>query len=103
MYETKNENNTDIEKPEEGDKMALTNRDLQAIQGLLQPINERLDGIDSRLDGMDNRLDRVESEASSLKSGQLEIRKELREVNRKVSDTYDLALEAWGKSTENRR
>lgn len=47
MYGTKNENNTDIEKPEEGDKMALTNRDLQAIQGLLQPINERLNGIDN--------------------------------------------------------
>lgn len=103
MYGTKKENKTDIEKPREGNEMALTSSDLQAIQGLLQPINERLDGIDSRLDGMDNRLDRVESEASSLKSGQLEIRKELREVNRKVSDTYDLALEAWGKSTENRR
>ena len=90
--------------------MALTRNDLQAIQGLLQPINERLDGIDNRLDGMDsrfdrieNRLDKVESEISSLKSGQLEIRKELREVNRKTSDTYDLALEAWGKSTENRK
>lgn len=96
MNGTRKENKTDIEKTREGNEMALTSSDLQAIQGLLQPINERLDGID-------NRLDRVESEASSLKSGQLEIRKELREVNRKVSDTYDLALEAWGKSTENRR
>ena len=96
----------------EGIEMALTRSDLQAIQGLLQPINERLDGIDSRLDGMDerfdrmdnrldgieNRLDKVESEVSSLKSGQLEIRKELKEVDRKVSGTYDLALEAWGKA-----
>lgn len=90
--------------------MTLTNSDLQAIQGLLQPISERLDGIDGRLDGMDsrfdrieNRLDKVESEVSSLKSGQLEIRKELKEMDRKISGTYDLALEAWGKSTENRR
>ena len=96
MYETKKENKTDVKKSEEGDKMALTRNDLQAIRGLLQPINERLDGID-------NRLDKVESEVSSLKSSQLEIRKELREVNRKTSDTYDLALEAWGKSMENRR
>lgn len=111
--------------------MALTNSDLRAIQGLLQPINVRLDGMDSRLDGIDsrldgidnrldgidnrlggvesrldkveNRLDKVESEASSLKSGQLEIRKELKEMDRKVTGTYDLALEAWGKSTENRK
>lgn len=110
MYETKKENKTDRRIPEEGDKMTLTNSDLQAIQGLLQPISERLDGIDGRLDGMDsrfdrieNRLDKVESEVSSLKSGQLEIRKELKEMDRKISGTYDLALEAWGKSTENRR
>lgn len=131
MYGKKKENKTDIEKTEEGAEMALTSNDLQAIQELLLPIHIRLDGIDNRLDGIDdrlnrmderldgmddrldgmdnrfdrieNRLDRVESEVSSLKSGQLEIRKELKEVDRKVSDTYDLALEAWGKSTENRR
>ena len=96
MYGKKKENKTDIEKTEEGDKMALTRNDLQAIQGLLQPINERLDGID-------NRLDKVESEVSALKGGQLEIRKDLKRMDRKISDTYDLALEAWGKSTENRK
>lgn len=76
--------------------MVLTKKDLQAIEGLLQPINVRLDR-------MDTRLEKVESEVSSLKGGQLEIRKELKKVDRIVSDTYDLALEAWGKSTENRR
>lgn len=30
--------------------MALTRNDLQAIQGLLQPINEQLDRMDSRFD-----------------------------------------------------
>ena len=103
MYGKKKENKTDIEKTEEGAEMALTSNDLQAIQGLLLPIHIRLDGMDNRFDRIENRLDRVESEVSSLKSGQLEIRKELKEVDRKVSDTYDLALEAWGKSTENRR
>lgn len=102
MYGTTKENKTDTEKPEEGKKMALTSSDLQAIQGLLQPINERLDGVDSRLDGIDSRLDRVESEVSALKSGQLEMRKELKEVNRKVSVTYELALDAWGTNMENR-
>lgn len=63
----------------------------------LQPINNRLDRVDERLDRIDDRLDKVESEVSSLKAGQLSIRKELNEVHHKVSDTYDLALEAWGK------
>ena len=93
--------------------MALTNADLQAIAGLmdqkLQPINGRLDKMDGRLDKMDGRLDKMdgrldklESEVLSLKTGQASLKKELGEVNHKVSDTYELALEAWGKSTENR-
>ena len=72
----------------ERDKMALTNEDLQAIAELLQPIN--------------NRLEKLESEVASLGAGQLAIRKELKEVHHTVADTYDLALDAWGKSTENR-
>ena len=61
----------------------------------LQPINNRLDNMDSRLDSMENRLDKIESDVSVLK-------KEMRVVKDKVSDTYELALEAWGQSTENR-
>ena len=68
--------------------MALTNDDLQAIAGLLLPIN--------------NRLDKIESEISALKVGQKELAKEVRKVKDKVNATYDLALETWGQSTENR-
>ena len=63
--------------------MALTENDLHAIQVLLQPIN-------IRLDKMDNRLDKMDSEVSSLKAGQLEIRKYLKNVDKKVSATYDV-------------
>lgn len=100
--------------------MTLTNEDLQALSGLmdqkLQPINNRLDNMDTRLDSMDtrldnmdtrldkmdSRLDKLELEVGSLKVGQISLKKELREVNHKVSDTYELALDAWGTSTENR-
>ena len=82
--------------------MALTDKDIQAIQTLLLPINNRLDGIDNRLDRVDIRLDKLDSEVSSVRAGQLEIRKDIKNLDRKVSDTYNLALEAWGTSTENR-
>ena len=96
--------------------MILSKDDLQAIQILLQPINGRLDKVDKRLDGIDerldgvegrldkleNRVDKLDSEVSALKSGQLEIRKDLKALDRKISDTYELALDAWGQSTENR-
>ena len=108
--------------------MALTNADLQAIASLisqnleplngrldkiedrLEKVNSRLDKVDSRLDKIDSRLDKVDieldklnSQVSALKSGQIELRKELKEINIKVSNTYDLALDAWGTSTENRK
>ena len=89
--------------------MALTNDDLQAIATLLQPINNRLDKMDcrfdkmdNRLDKMDSRLDKIESEVSALKIGQTKLEKQIKEVNHKVSETYTLALEAWGTGTENR-
>ena len=100
--------------------MALTNHDLMAISQLMdqkiQPIHHRLDCIDgrldqvdnrldcmdSRLDQVDNRLDRLESNVSALKAGQIDLRQCLKEVNLKVSDTYRLALDAWGTSVENR-
>lgn len=85
-----------------GENMALTNDDLQAIATLLQPINNRLDKMDNRLDKMDCRLDKIESEVSALKIGQTKLEQQIKEVNRKVSETYELALEAWGTGTENR-
>lgn len=72
--------------------MALTNDDLQAIASLM----------DTKLQPINNRLEKLESEMSAMRVGQLELKKEIREVKHKVSDTYELALDAWGKSTENR-
>ena len=73
-------------------KVTLTNEDLQAIATLM----------DSKLQPINNRLDKIESEVSTLKAGQRELKKEIRELKDKVNDTYDLALDAWGQSTENR-
>ena len=72
--------------------MALTNDDLQAIASLM----------DTKLQPINNRLDKLESEMSAVRVGQMELKKEIREVKHKVNDTYELALDAWGTSTENR-
>ena len=86
--------------------MALTNHDLMAISQLMdqkiQPLHHRLDLMDNRLDNMDSRLDKLESNVSALKAGQIDLRKSLNGVDRKVSETYKLALDAWGTSAENR-
>lgn len=79
--------------------MALTNDDLQAIANLM---DTKLQPINNRLGDMEGRLDKIESEVSSVKANQLELRKEVRKIKQKVDDTYELALDAWGTSTENR-
>ena len=89
---------------------------LDGIDARLDGIDARLDGIDVRLDGIDVRLDRmekrqdemelrlekVESDTSALRHGQIEMHKELKNLSARVESTYMLALDAWGKSTENR-
>lgn len=72
--------------------MSLTNEDLLALSKMM---DQKLQPINDRLDDMDKRLDKIESEVLVLK-------KETRVIKDKVSDTYNLALEAWGQSTENR-
>ena len=86
--------------------MSLTNEDLLALSNMmdqkLQPINNRLDGVEHRLDRIEHRLDNVEHRLSKIESDGAVLKNELRVVKDKVSATYNLALEAWGQSTENR-
>ena len=77
--------------------------DMKTVNNRLDKMDSRLDGVDSRLDKMENRLDKLESEMSALKFGQADIRKDIKKVDKRVSDTYELALDAWGKITENRK
>lgn len=73
-----------------------SNELLQAISEMMdKKLDDKLKPINDRLDKMDNRLDKMESNISALKVSQ-------RAIKDKVTDTYNLALEAWGQSTENR-
>ena len=70
---------------------------------LLQALSDMMDKkLDEKLQPINNRLDKLESEMSAMRAGQMELKKEIREVKHKVNDTYELALDAWGQSTENR-
>lgn len=79
---------------------------LQAMSNMmddkLKPVHDSLDKMNSRLDKVESRLDKLESQTQALQTGQTEIRKELKKVSDRVEDTYNLALESWEKSTENR-
>lgn len=47
-------------------------------------------------------INNLTSQVSVLSSNQIDIRNDIKELDDKVSKTYQLALDAWGTSTENR-
>ena len=64
--------------------------------------NEKLDLILAEIQNMKKDLQKVRQKVSRLEVGQSEVRRELFKIDRKISDTYNLALDALGMSTENR-
>ena len=71
--------------------------------------SEKLDLLLTKVQGMENEMQGMKDEMQGMKKkidkislGQLEIKKEIIMLNRKISDTYDVALDALGTSTENR-
>lgn len=77
--------------------------ELQPVKDDIQSIKDDIQSMKSDIQNMDGRLEKVESQISALRSGQIETRKEIKEVSIKVSETYALALDSWGQSTENRQ
>lgn len=59
--------------------------------------------MDNRLNQMNNRLEKAESQVSALRAGQIDITKEIEEVDIKAALNCRLALDARGTSVENRK
>ena len=57
--------------------------------------SEKLDLLLTKVQGMEKKIDILSSE-------QTEILKEVIMLNRKISDTYEVALDALGTSSQNR-
>lgn len=62
----------------------------------------KVQGIEIETQGMRSEIQGIKEKMNKLSLGQSEIRKEIIMLNRKISDTYNVALDALGTSTENR-
>ncbi len=97
--------------------MTWTNEDLKALSDLLDekldkrldPMGKKLDKIESRLEKVENkvttiesRLDRLETDVAAVKKGLTEVLGAQIKMDRRISDIYNLALDAWGQGVENR-
>lgn len=75
---------------------------LDKIESRLDTIENRLDTVESRLDKVESRLDRLETDVAAVKKGLTEVRGAQIKMDRRISDIYNLALDAWGQGVENR-
>ena len=64
--------------------------------------SEKLDLLISEMQSMKGEMQGMKEKIDKLALGQLEIKKEMYMLNRKISDTYNVALDALGTSAENR-
>lgn len=57
-----------------------------------------------RADNQDIKKDirEIRQKTNRLELGQAELKREIYRIDRKISDTYNLALDAWGQGVENR-
>ena len=84
------------------ERLVSVERRLDSFDERLVSVEGRLAPVEKELVSINNRLDRIESDTSALQAGQRDIRKDMREIHAKINETYDIALEAFGTSIENR-
>lgn len=83
-------------------RVANLEQKVENLDHRMESVEQRMDSVEQRMDSVESRLDKLASDTASLKAGQLSLRKDIKILDQKVQSTYELALEAWGKSTENR-
>ncbi len=79
----------------DSEKLDLILSEIQGVKSDMQGMKSEIQGIKSEIQDMKKKLDKLSLE-------ELEIRKEIIMINRKISDTYNVALDALGTSVENR-
>lgn len=64
--------------------------DNELLLALSNMMDKKLEPIHGRLNSMEGRLDKLESEVSALHVGQLEMKKDIKQMDKKVSDIISL-------------
>lgn len=73
---------------------------LCALQTELQEIRGEWNRVKERNHTLEDLSEKLESRTSAVQNGQLTLRKELNQITTQISDTYSMALDAWGKAYE---
>lgn len=72
------------------------------VFGEINGLKDETARMNGEINGFKDEMARMNGEINGLKNGQYSIRKDLRNISNRLEDTYQLALEAWGNTIENR-
>lgn len=67
---------------------------------ILESHGKKLDRHEKLLSGLCDRMDRAESRIGALQAGQLDIRRDIRNISEKLDMAFDTAVECWGQCVE---
>lgn len=76
--------------------------DVSELKSDVSGLKEDVSGLKEDVSSIKLEMARMNGEINGLKSGQLLIRRDIKDMKNKLENTYQLALEAWGNSIENR-
>ena len=79
----------------------LTKEDLQAIAGLLVPIETRIGNLESRFDNLESRFDKLESRFDNLESRFDSLERSVKELWLHVENTTDWKLQVVAENHSN--
>lgn len=74
--------------------------ELAAVRAELQEVKGEWRKVKEKNHTLEDLSDQLASRTSAVQIGQLTLRKELNQITARISDTYSMALDAWGKAYE---
>ncbi|MDE5699213.1 MAG: hypothetical protein K2I96_17705 [Lachnospiraceae bacterium] len=87
----------------DSEKLDLLISEMQGMKSEIQGMKSDMQGMKSEMQGMKSDMQGMKEKIDKLALGQLEIEKEIYILNRRLTDTYNVALDALGTSAENRK
>ena len=78
------------------------NAEMQGMKAEMQDMKAEMQGMKAEEQSTKKDILEIKQKINRIEVGQSEMKRELFRIDRKISDTYNLALDALGMSTENR-
>lgn len=75
---------------------------MQAMKTDMQSMKTDMQGMKTDVQDMKKDVREIKQRVNRLEVAQADMKRELFRIDRKISDTYNLALDAWGQGVENK-